>query len=88
MLNKIIVILLTTQIVGTFADDSVKGESSVIVKYKQYESFDLGNLEVKGEIIAPGDISVQERKRKKFYRELLLRKSFDRESISDINNLR
>jgi hypothetical protein len=81
-------ICLVPSLMGTFTLAQTKGDSNVVVKYKQYESFDLGNLEVKGQIIAPGDISVQQRRRKKFYRKLLLRKSFDRESIQDIKNLR
>jgi len=85
---KTIVFLTMTIFQGTFQVFAKKNESGVIVKYKQYESFDLGNLEVKGEIIAPGDVSVQERNRKKFYRNLHLRKSFDREMKSDIDNLR
>lgn len=86
--NIINTFLLITTIFGTFAYGNEKSDSNVIVKYKQYESFDLGNLEVKGQIIAPGDVSVQETNRKKFYRQLLIRKSFDKESISDISNLR
>lgn len=47
------------------------GEENVIIKYKTYERVDLGNLEIKGEIIAPGDLSVMERGRKVFDTELL-----------------
>ena len=85
---KITTFLLVTTFTGSFLRAEEKRDSNVIVKYKQYESFDLGNLEVKGEIIAPGDVSVQERNRKKFYRSLHLRKSFDREVKNDIKNLR
>ena len=46
-------------------------EEKVIYKYKTYEKFDLGNLEIKGEIIAPGDLSVGERSRKVFDSQLL-----------------
>ena len=81
-------IMLITTICGTFSYAQESSDKNIIVKYKQYESFDLGNLEVKGQIIAPGDVSVQETNRKKFYRQLLIRKSFDKESISDITNLR
>ena len=65
-----------------------KSKSGVVYKYKKYERFDLGNLEVKGEIIAPGDLSVLERKRKVFDLELLNRKEFDNETIQDIIFLR
>lgn len=63
-------------------------EGRVIYKYKQYESIDLGGLEVKGNIVAPGDISVKERERKQFSRDLLERPNFDSEVLEDISNLR
>jgi hypothetical protein len=64
------------------------GKGNIIYKYKKYETFDLGNLEVKGDIIAPGDLSVQERQRTKMERGLLERKDFDEEVRKDIKNLR
>tara|TARA_Y100001936_G_C16083867_1_gene680049 strand:+ start:920 stop:1162 length:243 start_codon:yes stop_codon:yes gene_type:complete len=63
-------------------------KKKVIYKYKEYEKFDLGDLEIKGSIVAPGDLSVKERRRKTFERNLLQRKSFDREMIQDIKFLR
>jgi hypothetical protein len=60
------------------------GEKKIIIKYKQYERFDLGSMEVKGNIIAPGDISVQERKRKIFDSQLINKTNFDKEIINDI----
>jgi hypothetical protein len=63
-------------------------DKNVIVEYKKYESFDLGNLEVKGKILAPGDLSVKERDRKVFERALYERFNFDKESKQDIRNLR
>jgi hypothetical protein len=65
-----------------------KSNKNVIVKYKQYESFDLGSLEIKGTVIAPGDLSVQERSRKVFNRDLLERENFNPETHEDILNLR
>ncbi len=65
-----------------------KNKGNIVYKYKKYESFDLGNLEVKGDIIAPGDLSVQERQRTKMERGLLERKDFDQEVRQDIKNLR
>lgn len=67
---------------------TAKSKGNVVYEYKKYESFDLGNLEVKGDIIAPGDLSVQERQRTKMERGLLERKDFDREVRKDIKNLR
>jgi hypothetical protein len=65
-----------------------KRKKNVVIKYKQYESFDLGNLEIKGKIIAPGDLSVKERQRKRFSRPLFERDDFDPEVRRDIQNLR
>jgi hypothetical protein len=63
-------------------------KEKVIYEYKEYESFDLGNLEIKGKIIAPGDLSVKERKRKEFSRDIYLRKNYDQEIAEDIIELR
>lgn len=51
-------------------------EQKVVYKYKQYEKVDLGDMDVKGKIIAPGDISVKERKRKEFNTKHYYRKSY------------
>jgi|AntRauTorckE6833_2_1112554.scaffolds.fasta_scaffold55290_2 hypothetical protein len=63
-------------------------DPNVRVEYKQYESFDLGNLEIEGRIIAPGDLSVQQRDRKRFNRNLFERFDFDPEIKEDIFHLR
>jgi hypothetical protein len=70
------------------AQDAPKTESKVIYQYKKYEKFDLGNLEVKGQLIAPGDISVRERERKRFELDLYTRKNFDAFQNKDIDSLR
>ena len=63
-------------------------KKKVVYKYKEYEKFDLGDMEVKGNIIAPGDLSVKERRRRVFERDLLKRKDFDKKIINDIKFLR
>lgn len=63
-------------------------KQKVIYKYKQYEKFDLGDMEIKGSIIAPGDLSIKERRRKIFKRELLRRDNFDKNTIQEIKFLR
>ena len=63
-------------------------EQKVIYQYKKYEKFDLGNLEVKGQLIAPGDISVRERERKRFELDLYTRRDFDGFIKKDIESLR
>lgn len=64
------------------------GDEKVIYQYKKYEKFDLGNLEVKGQLIAPGDISVRERERRRFEMDLFSRKDFDSFIKKDVESLR
>jgi hypothetical protein len=82
---KVIVIVLSF-----FISLGIKAESKeqVIYEYKKYEKFDLGNLEVKGELIAPGDISVRERDRKRFGSDFYIRDSFKQQILDDIRALR
>ena len=63
-------------------------KKKVVYKYKEYEKFDLGDLEIKGSIIAPGDISVKERRRKVFERDLMRRDDFDKKILKEIKFLR
>lgn len=76
----IIIIMFSSYV---FAEDQ-----KVIYQYKKYEKFDLGNLEVKGELIAPGDISVRDRDRKRFELDLFTRKEFDSFIKNDVQGLR
>ena len=68
--------------------DAYGDDQKVIYQYKKYEKFDLGNLEVKGQLIAPGDISVRERERRRFELDLYSRKDFDGFIKKDIESLR
>jgi len=63
-------------------------KTKTIYKYKEYEKFDLGDMEIKGNIVAPGDISVKERRRKVFERDLLRKDNFDKQIIQEIKFLR
>lgn len=67
---------------------SAFAKKKVVYKYKEYEKFDLGDLEIKGSIVAPGDLSVKERRRKTFERNLLNKRNFDGKIIEDIKFLR
>jgi len=79
----------TTLILGVLFVTSVFAQDDkVIYQYKKYEKFDLGNLEVKGQLIAPGDISVRERERKRFEMDLYNRKDFDNFIKKDVESLR
>ncbi|MBY0414722.1 MAG: hypothetical protein K2Q18_11175 [Bdellovibrionales bacterium] len=63
-------------------------KKNVIYKYKEYEVIDLGSLEIKGQIMAPGDLTVTERERQTFKRSLLEKNNFDFEDKREIENLR
>jgi hypothetical protein len=79
---SILTILLST---GLQAQDEKK---NVIYKYKEYEAIDLGALEIKGQIMAPGDLTVNERERQSFKRSLLEKNNYDFENRREIENLR
>lgn len=63
-------------------------KKTTIYKYKEYEAIDLGALEIKGQIMAPGDLTVNERERQSFKRSLLEKNNFDFENRREIENLR
>ena len=67
---------------------SAYSEENVIYQYKKYEKFDLGDLEVKGQLVAPGDLSVRERDRRRFELDLYNRADFDPMIKHDIKTLR
>jgi hypothetical protein len=67
---------------------NVNASEKIIYKYKEYEKFDLGDMEIKGSIVAPGDLSVKERRRKTFRRKLYQRLEFNKKIITDIKYLR
>ncbi|MEE3078177.1 MAG: hypothetical protein VX341_02485 [Bdellovibrionota bacterium] len=67
---------------------SISAKEKVIYKYKTYESFDLGNLEIKGEVIAPGDLSAGDRAPKQFSENLFERKNFKDFYLKEIRQLR
>ncbi len=71
-----------------FVSQAFAEKEQVIYQYKKYEKFDLGNLEVKGQLIAPGDISVRERERKRFEMDLYTRQDFEPFIKKDIESLR
>ena len=63
-------------------------DEKIIYQYKKYEKVDLGDLEVKGNVLAPGDITIMERDRARFQRELFDKPDFDQEMRFTILNLR
>jgi hypothetical protein len=85
-MKALILILLICSTQKSFAQDL--NDPNVIIEYKQYESFDLGNLEIEGQLIAPGDLTVQERERRRFSRPLFNRYDFDDMVQDDVKTLR
>lgn len=82
MNKSILLLVILSSSLSAFA------QKKVVYKYKEYEKFDLGDMEIKGKIIAPGDISVKERRRKVFERDLLHRDDFNKKIIEEIKFLR
>lgn len=81
---------ITTILLASFSSNLFAQEEkrNVIYKYKEYEVIDLGSLEIKGQIMAPGDLTVNERERQTFKRSLLEKNNFDFENKREIENLR
>lgn len=75
-------------IIFIFSFSVTAQEKKIIYKYKQYEKVDLGDMDIKGKIIAPGDISVKERKRKEFNTKHYYRKSFSEFVRKEVKMLR
>ncbi len=81
-MNKLLILFVFSISLGAIA------EENVIYQYKKYEKFDLGDLEVKGQLVAPGDLSVRERDRRRFELDLYNRADFDPMIKHDIKTLR
>jgi len=65
-----------------------KGEGKVIYEFKKYERIDLGSLQIKGNILAPGDITVTETDHDFNDRDLYIRKNFNDMFEVDLKDLR
>jgi len=74
--------------IATAQDSGQKSEGKIIYQYKKYERFDLGDLEVQGNIIAPGDLSVKEKGANLMGRPLYDRREFSKEISLDVHELR
>ena len=81
-MNKLLILFIFTISLGA------RAEENIIYQYKKYEKFDLGDLEVKGQLVAPGDLSVRERDRRRFELDLYNRLDFDPMIKHDIKTLR
>ncbi len=88
-LFKILLITLgLISLISSVESQETTEKKNVIYKYKEYEVIDLGSLEIKGQIMAPGDLTVNERERQVFKRSLLEKANFDFENKREIENLR
>jgi hypothetical protein len=87
-MKKILIILFLLASHQLHADEVAQDKANTVYKYKQYEVIDLGSMEIKGKIVAPGDLTVNERERKTFKRSLLEKDNFDFENKREIENLR
>lgn len=83
-----LIIISFLSLLLTFSAFAQEEKRNVIYKYKEYEVIDLGSLEIKGQIMAPGDLTVNERERQSFKRSLLEKNNFDFENRREIENLR
>ena len=83
-----LLILLILISIPLAAQDKKTEKVPPIYKYKEYEVIDLGSMEIKGQIVAPGDLTINERERKVFVRSLLEKINFDYENKREIENLR
>lgn len=54
-----------------------QSDKEVNYEYKKYEKFDLGSMEIQGDLVAPGDVSVREKERETFSLDLFIRKHSD-----------
>jgi hypothetical protein len=86
--RKMRTIFLITLAIGFSVVTHAEEKKNTVYKYKDYESIDLGSFEVKGELIAPGDLTVNDRERKVFKRSLLEKQNFDFENKREVENLR
>ena len=60
----------------------------VIIEYKKYQAIDLGDLQIEGEVVAPGDITIERQDSQHLDYELFEQNHFRRESTRDIQDIR
>jgi hypothetical protein len=82
---KLIIILLLLLANGALAADK---KEKIVTEYRKYEKFNLGDLEVKGDLMAPGDITVKERARVRIDNTLYERNEYFDLIKNDFMNMR
>ena len=84
-MKKIIFILVLIQ-VSTFSKSKVK--EKVIYKYKKFEEINLDEINVDGELGAPGEITISRRYLKRFKNRLPSKPNFDFEMMKGLERIR
>jgi hypothetical protein len=76
-------------LISVFALDTRASEVNkrAVYQYKKYEKIDLGSLEIQGELVAPGDLNVQERDRNRIELDLYERRNAVDFSEQDLSQL-
>ena len=62
----------------------ISGKKKIIYKYREYEEFDLDDLNVGGDRSSPGDLSIMPRLQGRFKNKLPLRKHFKPEMMNAV----
>jgi len=83
--NDLFLILFFALLAKHVVAQEVKTE--IKYEYKKYEKVDLGDLSVKGNIVTPGDLSVNERGKKIFEHPLPERMNYDQENEIENSSL-
>ena len=83
--KSVLFLILLSFILSIYGEDKV--EDQIIYEYKKKEFIDLGDLEIKGTLMSPGDITVKSRKIKELERETFFRDNFNKNCIKDILTL-
>ncbi|MBI2520076.1 MAG: hypothetical protein HYV97_06655 [Bdellovibrio sp.] len=86
-MRLLVIVLFFCQISIAVAAEATR-PVKINYQYKKYEHFDLGDLEVQGNLVAPGDLSVKEQGAHLMDRKLFIRANFDGEMRRDILDLR
>ena len=64
-----------------------KNDSSVEVRYRKYEKFNLNDLVIDGKLMVPGDLSVEDLGEVDLRRKLFEKPHFKNERLRDLKNI-
>ena len=66
-------------------DKNIPNSKKIKYRYKTRESFDLGGISIKGNVISSGDITAKDKSQSDFHVKMPNRINFDPEQASDID---